>query len=336
MKILYAIQGTGNGHVSRAREIAPLLNRMADVDYLISGRQYDLELPFEVKYRAGGLSLYLGKKGGVDLLKTFSRNKIAELVREIRDLPVKQYDLIINDFEPVSSWAARRSLVPCISLSHQASLILPGCPLPSHRDLAGTWILENYAPADRQFGFHFESFHTRCFTPVIRRDIRMAIPHDLGHYTVYLPSYSDRQLAEILGRIGHVRWEVFSRTASKSFEVGNVLIRPVHNRLFAESLLNCQGILCGAGFETPAEALHLGKKLMVIPMKSQFEQQCNAEALRRMGVPVIRSLKKKHAGKIFAWVTQGTPLKVHYPDITEHAIQTVLNEVNQYTHGQAS
>ena len=39
MKILYGIQGTGNGHLSRAEEIVPILKKMAHVDVLISGNQ---------------------------------------------------------------------------------------------------------------------------------------------------------------------------------------------------------------------------------------------------------------------------------------------------------
>lgn len=56
--------------------------------------------------------------------------------------------------------------------------------------------------------------------------------------------------------------------------------------------------MCGAGFETPEEALFLGKKLMVIPIKGQYEQQCNVAALKEMGVPVIKSLKTKHVEKV--------------------------------------
>ena len=36
MKILYAIQSTGNGHLGRAMEILPTLKRNADVDILVS------------------------------------------------------------------------------------------------------------------------------------------------------------------------------------------------------------------------------------------------------------------------------------------------------------
>ena len=62
MKILYAIQGTGNGHVCRARDIVPVLSRKAEVDVLISGIQSDVQLPFNVKYVFKGLSYIFGKK----------------------------------------------------------------------------------------------------------------------------------------------------------------------------------------------------------------------------------------------------------------------------------
>ena len=39
MKILYAIQGTGNGHLSRSMDIVPLLKKMGEVDVLVSGTQ---------------------------------------------------------------------------------------------------------------------------------------------------------------------------------------------------------------------------------------------------------------------------------------------------------
>ena len=62
MKILYAIQGTGNGHVARAEEIAPLLFEYGKVDLFISGAQAEIKLPFPVKYQSKGLSFYFGKK----------------------------------------------------------------------------------------------------------------------------------------------------------------------------------------------------------------------------------------------------------------------------------
>ena len=67
MKILYAIQGTGNGHLSRATEIVPILKSMAHTDVLVSGTQADLNVPFPIDYRFKGISFIIGKNGGVDL-----------------------------------------------------------------------------------------------------------------------------------------------------------------------------------------------------------------------------------------------------------------------------
>ena len=87
-----------------------------------------------------------------------------------------------------------------------------------------------------------------------------------------------------------------------------------------------KGVLCGSGFETPAEALFMRKKLLVIPMKGQYEQQCNAAALKDMGVPVVKALKKKFIKDIINWVETDTIVEVNYPDITEQIIDKLLQE----------
>jgi uncharacterized protein (TIGR00661 family) len=86
------------------------------------------------------------------------------------------------------------------------------------------------------------------------------------------------------------------------------------------------GVLCGAGFETPAEALYLGKKLLVMPMKQQYEQQCNAAALEKMGVPVIKNLKDKNLDKIDQWLHQDETVAVDYADQTADVIDQLLRE----------
>ena len=103
-------------------------------------------------------------------------------------------------------------------------------------------------------------------------------------------------------------------------------IRPIDDTAFIQSMASSTGVLCGAGFETPAEALHMEKKLLVIPMKGQYEQQCNAAALKGMGVPVVKSLKKKHLDKIRAWVDSDAKVDIFYPDITEYIINRLLEE----------
>lgn len=326
MKILYAIQGTGNGHVSRARDIIPVLQKNHEVDLLISGSQAEVQLPFEVKYKYHGLGFIFGKKGGIDILESYKRSNLKVFFSEINCLPVQAYDLVINDFEPVSAWACWQKNKKCISLSHQAAVLNKNVPQPKHSDRLGKAILKKYAPSTAQYGFHFKAYDTNIFTPVIREQIREQIIENKGHYTVYLPAYEDSRIVKVLKEFPSVRWQVFSKHNKKAFEEENISIQSINNEAFITSMTSAEGILCGAGFETPAEALFMNKKLMVIPMKGQYEQQCNAAALKDMDVPVIKSLKLKYAGKIKKWIETGKNIKVDYPDNTEWIINKILAE----------
>lgn len=324
MKILYAIQGTGNGHLSRAMDVIPCLQKHGTVEILISGIQGDLTLPFPVKYQLRGLSFIFGKSGGVDLWKTFFKSQIRKLIKEINVLDVEKYDLVINDFEPVSSWACYLKDIPCIGLSHQAAVLSDNAPKPDEKDMIGKLILKNYAPITQTYGFHFSSFDKNIFTPVIRKQVRDVAITNEGHYTVYLPAYDDKRLIAKLLQFNDYEWDVFSKHNKKTIKIKNVTIQPIDNQKFITSMASSAGVLCGAGFETPAEALFLKKKLLVIPMKNQFEQHLNAAALKQMGVPVIKNLKPKYDLVLSTWLEKGSVLEVDFPDITQQIIDKII------------
>lgn len=326
VKILFAIQGTGNGHLSRARDIYPELCKYGVVDVLISGIQADVVFPFPVKYKFYGMSFIFGSKGGVDIWLTAKKLKLLQLARDINKLPVEDYDLVVNDFEPVSAWACKLRRRPCIGLSHQAAVMAGNAPQPAKGDLKGQLVLKYYAPVTDAYGFHFRRYAKNIFTPVIRREIRETVPTDEGHYTVYLPSYDDEALVEHLSHFTEVQWQVFSKHNKEAFSFKNVHIQPIENNAFIKSMASSTGVLCGAGFEGPAEALYLGKKLMVIPMQSQYEQQCNAAAAEQIGVPVIKQLSRKYYDKVRWWLLSDERVKVNFPDETSGIIRKLIEE----------
>jgi uncharacterized protein (TIGR00661 family) len=127
-----------------------------------------------------------------------------------------------------------------------------------------------------------------------------------------------------LSEFKDIRWDVFSKHNKKIFRHKNVSIQPIDNEKFIKSMAQSSAVLCGAGFETPAEALFMKKKLLVIPMKNQYEQQLNAAALKQMGVPVIKSLKPKHNDIILDWINNGKVIEVDYPDTTQQILEMVF------------
>ncbi len=326
MKILFAIQGTGNGHITRAQDVLPALQKRAKVDVMISGIQADLEPPFPVKYRYHGLSFIFGKNGGVDLFSTYKANRVRRVWNEIKSCPVQNYDLVINDFEPISAWACKLRGVNSIALSHQGALRSKKVPRPSHIDPIGWFILKYYAPCNEYYSFHFKKYDENIYTPIIRNDIRELHISTRDHYLVYLPAYGDKKLIKILSKIKKVNWQVFSKHSSHSYKKDNVTISPIDQKGFSDSIASCRGVLCGAGFEAPAEALYLTKKLMVIPMKSQYEQHFNAQGLKDLGVPVIPKLSKKYVKQIKKWVKQEQRIPVFYPEETQSIVDRLLQE----------
>ena len=335
MKILYAIQGTGNGHVSRARDIYPELCKYGDVDVLISGIQADLTIPFPVKYKKYGMSFIFGKKGGVDLLATAKTLKLFKLIKDIREFPIQQYDLVINDFEPISAWACKRAGKPCISLSHQSAVLNKSSPKPAKADPIGKFILKHYAPTTKAYGFHFKEYAPNIFTPIIRKEVRDLPITDEGHYTVYLPAYDDETIIKHLSQFPNTKWHIFSKhfrshtnrtRMYRNVGMGNEIItKKINNHSFIKSMASSSGVLCGAGFETPAEALFLKKKLLVIPMTNQYEQQCNAIAARGIGVAVLKELSDKNLEGIRQWLRWGSALQMNYLDNTADVVAQIIH-----------
>lgn len=326
MKVLYAIQATGNGHISRAREIVPLLMQKCELDILISGTKADVDLPYPVKYRLKGISLIYNNKGGLSLLKTAGQLKFRQIKNEIKKLPVEEYDLVINDFEPISAWACRLKKINCVSLSHQAAVINKNSPKPAKTDWMGKLVLNYYAPCQENFGFHFKPYDKNIFTPVIRSQVRNMLKEKGRHYTVYLPGYHHTYLLNQLSRFKNVQWQIFTRDIKEELKIENCVVKPIENVSFIKSMASCTGILCGAGFEGPSEALFLGKKLLVIPIAGQYEQACNAAALQQLGVPVIKQLSKKYFSVIQQWIDSPQKIDMEFPNETEMIIDAILEK----------
>jgi len=324
MKLLYAIQATGNGHISRAKELIPLLQKHVEIDVLLSGTSADIELGLPVRYRFKGLSFIFGKNGGIDIWKTILSMNLWQFFKDIKRLPLNEYEFIINDFEPVSAWASVLSNTHCIALSHQYSLLLSNVPKPQKRAKFSNFILKHYAPSTLGYGFHFESYNSAIFLPIIKSEIKSVSPIKKNYFVVYLPAFDDQKIIKALSKFYKTNWIVFSKYCKEKYSFGNICVRPISTKKFNKKLINCRGVLCGAGFETPAEALYLKKKLLVIPMKNQYEQQCNAEALKKLGVPVLKGLEKKDLGVIKSWIESKKIVKVDYSETPRKVINKIF------------
>lgn len=302
MKILYGIQGTGHGHISRAREILPLLSEKADVDVIISGYNCHMKLDGTDVIQKRGLSLAYDSRGSVSYLKTALQLKPIRFLQDVQSINPLNYDLVISDYEPVTAWAAINSKTPGIALSHQASFLSSKSPRPNKRSFFAEQLLRNFAPCKQSIGFHFKRYDTFILPPIIRREVLNIEPTQGDHVTVYLPAFDHQFLIPIFHQFPENEWHLFSPSCSEYFKDKNVVVNPVGNQSFLKSMKTGLGVVTSAGFETCAETMFLGKKLLTIPIKNQYEQLCNAASLHEMGIHVVYEIDSSFREKISDWL----------------------------------
>ncbi|MOA02022.1 hypothetical protein D3C78_1214540 [compost metagenome] len=61
-------------------------------------------------------------------------------------------------------------------------------------------------------------------------------------------------------------------------------------------------------------------------MTGQWEQQCNSEALRLMGIPVLYKLDADFVPSVRNWVENGVKVEVNYPDETASIIDNLIQK----------
>jgi uncharacterized protein (TIGR00661 family) len=316
MKIFYAIQATGNGHISRAVQLYPYLKKFGTVDFFMSGNNASLNVDIPIKYKSKGCSLHYSKCGGLDYWEIAKNIKPLQMYRDAKALPLSDYDVVINDFDSITSLACRLQKVKSVQFGHQASFMSDLTPRPEKNNIMGELVLKHYAPAPKYIGLHFKKYDSFIHPPIIKDEIFLATPKDLNHISVYLPSFDRECLEKAFHKVKGIEFQWFLNDIKEIRKEGNITYFPVNQKLFNESLINCHGILTGGGFETPAEALFLNKKILSIPIKNHYEQECNAAALKLLGVPVLNKVGDDFHIEIENWLNG----KIIYPKIEANDI----------------
>ncbi|MGF1722103.1 glycosyltransferase [Vibrio kyushuensis] len=322
MKILYGVQGTGNGHIARARAMSMALKaRGIEVDYLFSGRDADKYFSMQEfgDYQTRKGLTFETENGQVSYLKTVKNNSLSSLYDEITQLDLSSYDLILNDFEPITAWAAKRQNKTCISISHQNafkhSVPLKGANWVDKR------LIHHLAPADYSIGLHWYHFDQDILPPIVH-SIKQQIEQE-NFILVYLPFENSNEICNLLFRFSSYQFVCFHPSVNKVETIENVELRPLSHESFQSHLHRCNGVIANGGFELPSEALTLGKKLLLKPLSGQFEQQSNVATLDSLGLASCMDFLD--ASKVRIWLDEKPGEKVIYPDVAQAIAEWVHN-----------
>jgi conserved hypothetical protein len=333
MKILYGVQGTGNGHISRARAMAEAFKGQdIQVDYLFSGREsdkfFDME-PFG-DYRVFRGLTFSTKAGRIQPLTTVFKNSLLTFARDLGRLDLKGYDLVLSDYEPLTAWAGKRQGVKVIGLGHQYAF---HHPIPQHHgSLIQHLIIKYFAPVSKSLGFHWHHFDHPILPPVAPVD-KPTTPPIKGCYTVYLPFESIDDIRELLLPFSDYNFMIYHPEASEMTEGHLSWHRPARHS-FQQDIQRSEGVLCNAGFMLASEVLQIGRKLMIKPVRGQSEQYSNALALDALGYGhVMFDLNKDRVG---TWLKTAHATHIIFPNVAEAICQWLLNGAEEEVSSLAS
>ena len=323
MKVLYGVQATGNGHITRARVMAPALEAAGvEVDYLFSGRPaeklFDME-PFKAFQVRRGLTFCMGEGAKVQLIKTLMQNSIWELLQDARSLELDAYDLVLSDFEPVTAWAAKLKKKPSVGLAHQyaflhslpdryrSKLLKPGVKL--------------FAPVEKAVGVHWDHFGGAIVPPLIQPP-RFKSTDEQNLVLVYMPHERDETLYYWFSGFPDYQFHVYADVSEPSVK-DNVHFLPLSREGFERDLAACSGVITNCGFGLASETMQYGKKLLSKPMKGQTEQASNACILQSLGLATI--IKELDAEVISEWLSASHPEPRCFPDVASHLSDWIAN-----------
>ncbi|WP_223788252.1 MJ1255/VC2487 family glycosyltransferase [Marinicella meishanensis] len=315
MKILYGVQGTGNGHITRARAMAQALDRhQFEVDYLFSGRPesdyFDLACFKHRRYKRG--LTFVICDGQIKYLKSAMHNNLWQFHRDVKNLDLSPYDAVLCDFEPITARACRRQNKPAIGIGHQYVF---NHHVPQQKP---NWITRQvyrrFAPVTDGIGMHWHHFHAPILPPMVE-PVTTTGARAADFVLVYLPFENQSHILRLLARIDHQEFVLYTPQAVIS-PAPHVRVKPLSRAGFQADLLRCSGVIANAGFELTSEALNLGKRILVRPLDRQSEQISNAMALEQLHYGHVT--QHMNQASIEAFLISPLRVQVTFPDVADH------------------
>jgi len=364
-RVLFVVQGEGRGHLTQALTLRRwLADAGHEVAAVLVGRSQERRLPafFLEKIQtpvhefASPNFAFDRRFRGIRPGRTLARNllhlpefqrSLHRLHEAVRDVAP---DLVVNFYEVLIGLLYRRAKLqpPLVCIAHQYFFLHPDYPFPPgyplQRRLVRLFTRLTAPPGARKLALSFYEApdlpERRLFVvpPLLRPELfQLPLDRTENFLLVYL---LNRGYADDLIRwhtrhpeIGlHVFWDNTERPDGWSPRPG-LVFHHLNDRLFLEKMARCHGVVTTAGFETVAEALYLGKPVLMVPVEGHFEQRCNAYDAERLGAGIWsprfeldRLLAflphyRSPSGDFRRWVAQA-PMKI-LPHLTASALRPV-------------
>jgi uncharacterized protein (TIGR00661 family) len=299
MRILYGVVGEGMGHATRSCVILRHLVKTHDVQIVVSGRAHAFlrkTFPELEVHEIAGLNMVYEdnevkrRRTALDFIKKLP--EFAENFQMMHRLSQGfRPELVVSDFESFAYLYAKKHDLPVLSIDNMQ--IINRCELdveiPDEEQaswqMAKTIVKAKLPHCDHYLitTFFFPPVRkprTSLFPPILR-DAVLDAPRATGeHVLVYQTSDTFHDLVPTLQRMPG-KFYVYG--LKRDEELGNVTLKGFSEDGFVRDLASARAVLAGGGFSLMGEAVYLGKPMLSVPLKGQFEQTLNALYLQKLG-----------------------------------------------------
>jgi uncharacterized protein (TIGR00661 family) len=292
--ILYGVNGEGAGHSTRSKEVITHLQAQGHTVHVISFDRglRNLSESFEVTEIFGFRLTYVNNR--VRYRRTVARNlltapKAARSMRRLCKLAEQwKIELVVTDFEPLSSHVGHRMRLPVICIDNQHCMTNARISYPPRyrREAAAAKLVTRLMTPDADaylvtsfFTAPVRRSNTFIFPPILRQEVLRAKPREGEDVLVYVTSPAP-DLARLLTTI---RCRFVAYGFDREGVEDNVQFKKSSMAGFLQDLAGCRAIIANAGFSLLSEAFYLGKPYLAIPVEHQFEQVFNAYYVDKMG-----------------------------------------------------
>jgi uncharacterized protein (TIGR00661 family) len=306
MRFLFIVQGEGRGHMTQAIALGQLLEKKGHTltavcigkserrqipDFVyqkINAPIYTFESPNFVTDKSSK-SIRLTATISYNLLKWKSFKKsLKELDTIIQE---SEPDVILNFYDMLAGIYSLLYRPSCSfwTIGHQYLVDHPTFIFPKKSFLKRLIFKFNNKitsiGADLNMALSFQPLpqsgnKIQVLPPLLREEIRSLETRKEDFILAYTvnPGYGE-EILEFAAAHPDIKVEAFwdKKGAAPTYQpLPNLIFHQINDKLFLEKMAACRGLISTAGFESICEAMYLGKKVMMIPVKGQFEQSCNA------------------------------------------------------------